>query len=62
MTGLIMLHKIVIRDCKLIVDKKSFKISKGNQNLLIEKGQTTRWPIEKRQKDKQRSTKHHSEN
>jgi hypothetical protein len=24
----------------------------------IDEGQTTQWPIEKRQKDKQRSTKH----
>ena len=33
------------------------KIPKGNQNPLI-KGQTTQWPKEKVQKDKQRSTKH----
>jgi len=34
------------------------KISKGgNQNLYIEE-QTTQWPKEKIQKDKQRSTKH----
>jgi len=30
----------------------------GNQNPYIEAGQTTHWPKEKRQKDKQRSTKH----
>ena len=35
------------------------KISKGgNQNPHIEKEQTTQWPKEKVQKDKQRSTKH----
>jgi hypothetical protein len=34
------------------------KISKGNQNPYIEEGQTTQWPKEKGQKDKQRSTKH----
>jgi hypothetical protein len=39
--------------------KKSLKISKGgNQNLYIEEEQTTQWPKEKVQKDKQRSTKH----
>jgi len=30
----------------------------GNQNPLINEGQTTQWPKEKVQKDKQRSTKH----
>ena len=30
----------------------------GNQNPYIEKDQTTQWPREKVQKDKQRSTKH----
>ena len=34
------------------------KIPKGNQNPYIEDEQTTQWPIEKIQKDKQRSTKH----
>jgi hypothetical protein len=29
-----------------------------NQNPYIEEGQTTQWPNEKVQKDKQRSTKH----
>ena len=39
--------------------KKSLKISKGgNQNPYIEEEQTTQWPKEKVQKDKQRSTKH----
>ena len=38
--------------------KKSVKIPKGgNQNPYIEE-QTTQWPKEKVQKDKQRSTKH----
>jgi hypothetical protein len=31
---------------------------RGNKNPYIEKGQTTQWPKEKVQKDKQRSTKH----
>jgi hypothetical protein len=35
------------------------KIQKGgNQNTYIEDEQTTQWPKEKVQKDKQRSTKH----
>jgi hypothetical protein len=38
--------------------KKSLKIPKGNQNPYIEEEQTTQWPKEKVQKDKQRSTKH----
>ena len=42
-----------------ISNKKSLKISKGgNQNPYIEEDQTTQWPMEKVQKDKQRSTKH----
>jgi hypothetical protein len=31
---------------------------RGNQNLYIEEDQTTQWPKEKVQKDKQRSTKY----
>ena len=39
--------------------KKSLKISKGgNQKPYIEEEQTTQWPKEKVQKDRQRSTKH----
>ena len=37
----------------------SLKIPKGgNQNPYIEEEQTTQWPKDKVQKDKQRSTKH----
>jgi hypothetical protein len=32
---------------------KSLKITKGNQNPYIEEGQTTQWPKEEGQKDKQ---------
>ena len=40
--------------------KTSLKIPKGgNQNLYIEE-QTTQWPKEKVQKDKQRYTKHYT--
>jgi hypothetical protein len=33
------------------------KYQRGNQNPYIKEEQTTRWPKEKAQKDKQRSTK-----
>ena len=35
-----------------------WRYERGNQNPYIEEGQTTQWPKEKVQKDKQRSTKH----
>jgi hypothetical protein len=39
--------------------REELKISKGgNQNPYIEEEQTTQWPKEKVQKDKQRSIKH----
>ena len=38
--------------------KKSLKTPNGKQNLYIEEEQTTHWPKENVQKDKQRSTKH----
>ena len=34
------------------------RYQRGNQNPYIEEEQTTQWPKEKLQKDKQRSTKH----
>jgi hypothetical protein len=34
------------------------RYQRGNQNPYIEEEQTTQWPQEKVQKDKQRSTKH----
>jgi hypothetical protein len=41
------------------VYKKSLKILKGgNKKPYIDDEQTTQWPKEKVQKDKQRSTKH----
>jgi hypothetical protein len=40
------------------VSKKSLKIQRGNQNPYIAGEQTTQWPKEKVQKDKQWSTKH----
>ena len=52
--------KIYILVCTTqIWNKKSLKIPKGgNQNPYIEEKQTTQWPKDKVQKDKQRSTKH----
>ena len=38
--------------------QKSWKIPKGQSDPYIEEEQTTQWPKEKVQKDKQRSTKH----
>ena len=34
------------------------RYQRGNHNPYIEEEQTTQWPKEKEQKDKQRSTKH----
>ena len=49
--------KLVLR-AQISTHKKSLKIPKGgNQNPKIEE-QTTQWPREKGQKEKQRSTKH----
>jgi hypothetical protein len=38
--------------------RKSWRYQRDNQNPYIEEEQTTQWPKEKVQKDKQRSTKH----
>jgi hypothetical protein len=38
--------------------RRVWRYQRGNQNPYIEKEQTTQWPKEKVQKDKQRSTKH----
>ena len=40
------------------VFRRAWRYQKGNQNPYIEEEQTTQWPQEKVQKDKQRSTKH----
>ena len=37
--------------------RRFWRHQRGNQNSQIEEGQTTQWPKEKEQKDKQRSTK-----
>ena len=38
--------------------KRVWRYQRGNQNPYIEEEQTTQWPKEKVQKDKQRSIKH----
>jgi hypothetical protein len=38
--------------------RRVWRYQRGNQNLYIEEEQTTQWPKEKVQQDKQRSTKH----
>ena len=38
--------------------RRVWKYQRGNQNPHMEEEQTTQWPKEKVQKDKQRSTKH----
>ena len=38
--------------------RRVWRYQRGNQIPYIEDGQTTQWPKEKGQKDKQRSTKH----
>ena len=44
--------------CRLSNEKRVWRYQRGNQNPYIEEEQTTQWPKEKVQKDKQRSTKH----
>jgi hypothetical protein len=41
-----------------IKERRVWRYQRGNQNPYIEEEQTTQWPKEKVQKDKQRSTKH----
>ena len=40
--------------------RRVWRGQRGNQNPLIEEEQTTQWPKEKGQKDKQRFTKHYT--
>ena len=41
-----------------LVKRRVWRYQRGNQNPYIEEEQTTQWPKEKVQKNKQRSTKH----
>ena len=45
---------------ELIYIEKSFKIPTGQPESTNEEGKASQWPNEKRQMDKQRSTKHHT--
>jgi len=45
-------------DCPLLSSKRVWRYQRGNQKPYSEEEQTTQWPKEKAQKDKQRSTKH----
>jgi hypothetical protein len=47
-----------INQFKYIYWSRVWKYQRGNQNLYIKEEQTTQWPKEKVQKDKQQSTKH----
>jgi len=56
-----LIHKLekyqITRQCSRWT-RRAWKYQNGNQNLYIKEEQTTHWPKEKVQKDKQRSTKH----
>ena len=43
---------------KTTVERRVWRYQSGNQNPFIKEEQTTQWPKEKVQKDKQRYTKH----
>jgi hypothetical protein len=42
----------------LLTLRRVWRYQRGNQNPYIEEEQTTQWPKEKAQKNKQQSTKH----
>ena len=46
--------KVPIQNCV----RRVWRYKRGNQNPYIEERQTTQWPKEKVQKDKQRAIKH----
>ena len=47
-----------LRYINAIVLRRVWRYQRGNENPYIEEEQTTQWPQEKVQRDKQRSTKH----
>jgi len=47
-----------VSDFAVLIQEELEDTKRGNQNPYIEEEQTTQWPNEKVQKDKQRSTKH----
>jgi hypothetical protein len=46
----------------IMCQRKVWRYQWGNQKPYIVEGQTTQWPKDRRQKNKQRSTKHYTEN
>ena len=48
----------LVRNVQYWYVRRVWRYQRGNLNLYIEEEQTTQWPKEKVQKDKQRSTKH----
>ena len=51
-------QKVNSRPIFIYAIRRVWGYRRGNQNPYIEEEQTTQWPKEKAQKDKQRSTKH----
>jgi hypothetical protein len=47
-----------VKKTHMLVKRRVWRYQRGNQNPYVEEEQTTQWPKEKVQKDKQRSTKH----
>ena len=57
----IILYSMLSTEIPYLLVKLSWRVwryQRGNQNPYIEEEQTTQWPKEKVQKDKQRSRKH----
>ena len=54
----IVMLSFIAQNILTTVVKRVSRYQRGNQNPYIEEEQTTQWPKEKVQKDKQRSTKH----
>jgi hypothetical protein len=51
-------HTIMTTTTSIVIIRRVWRYKRGNQNSYIEEEQTTQWPKENKQKDKQRSTKH----
>jgi hypothetical protein len=58
MTANVQVKSIMINKLSKIMSRKVWRYQRGNHNPYSEEEQTTQWPKEKVQKDKQRSTKH----
>ena len=54
----LIIHRRQLQRAWKIIGRRVWRYQRGNQNPYIEEEQTTQWPKEKVQKDKQRSTKH----